>query len=677
MKKHFLLALFGIATLFSGCSQEENSDPSVSNKTTSFTLAMDDGAITRANTATPSRYIMEVYEGTTSKDAAQAAQVEQAGNTFDVVLKDGQDYTILFWADYGTAQGSGNVFDASKLREVKIASGKVATQASFAGVVQFKVGTDDVSKYTAVTLKHAVAQVNFKQTGTLTATPTKLTVGYPESYSLNVEGNAVTKIDGAVTHELTCNAVTTGTIATDYIIAGDADDATVMNIEATLNGESKKEISNAPFRRNYATNISGAYSDKYSATLTANCEVDWETTDNNAELPTDPDMMQFTIALTNDLGLSYTIPFAASGTTGDYKLVIDWGDASTKTEISAATDLSAANLTHTYAEVKEYQITIYSSQADATKAQTPDFRPGNNRGANNNKLKFKSMDSPILNTGKTDFTACFASCSNLQTIASGLFDKNTTVTNFSNSFTGCSKLQSIPSGLFDKHTAVTNFATCFANCLVLESIPAGLFDNSPLATLFRACFSNCQKLQSIPSGLFDNNTAATVFGSCFSGCLVLESIPSGLFDNNTLVTDFSICFSGCTSLKSIPSGLFDNNTIATNFTSCFYNCTPLKSIPSGLFEKNTAATKFASCFNSCVNVVLTPNVFCIETDETKANRFKDKTMDFTECFAKVSGADGTAPALWEYAMSASSTTTECFRGATNLTNLASIPTAWK
>ena len=650
MKKHFLLALFGIATLFSGCSQEENSDPSVSNKTTSFTLAMDDGAITRANTATPSRYIMEVYEGTTSKNAAQAMQVEQAENTFDVILKDGQDYTILFWADYGTAKVTDNVFDASKLREVKIAAGKVATQAAFAGVVQFKVGTDDVSKYTAVTLKHAVAQVNFKQTGTLAATPTKLAVKYPESYSLNVEGSAVTKIDGAVTHELTCNAVTTGTIATDYIIAGDTDDTTIMHIGATLDSETKKEISNAPFRRNYATNISGAYSDKYSATLTASCKAEWETTDNNAELPTDPDMMQFTIALTNDLGLSYTIPFPASGTTGDYKLVIDWGDASTKTEISAATDLSAANLTHTYAEAKEYQITIYSSQSDVTKAQTPDFRPGNNRNANNNREKLKSMDSPMLNTGQTNFTACFSGCSNLQTIASGLFDKNTTVTNFSNCFTSCSKLQSIPSGLFDKHTAVTNFATCFGNCLVLESIPAGLFDNSPLATLFRACFSNCQKLQSIPSGLFDNNTAATVFGNCFAGCLVLESIPSGLFDNNTLVTDF---------------------------TSCFYNCTPLQSIPSRLFEKNTAATKFASCFNSCVNVVLTPDIFCVETDEAKANRFKDKTMDFTECFAKVSGADGTAPALWEYAMSASSKTTECFRNATNLTNLASIPTAWK
>jgi len=286
MRNQILVALLGMATMLAGCSQEENVVTPSDSKTASFTLAVNDGVDTRAVTepaVKPTRYIMEVYEGITSKDAAQATQVEQTGNTFDVILKDGQDYTILFWADYGTAKATDNAFDASKLREVKIATGKTATQAAFAGVVQFKVGTDDASKYTAVTLTHAVAQVHFKQTGTLTATPTKLAVKYPESYSLNVDGSAVTKIAGEVTHELTCNAVTTDVIATDYIIASN-DDKTIMNIEATLDSEAKKEISNAPFRCNYTTTISGAYSDKYSATLTVSCDDDWSTPDNDADI---------------------------------------------------------------------------------------------------------------------------------------------------------------------------------------------------------------------------------------------------------------------------------------------------------------------------------------------------------------------------------------------------------
>lgn len=280
MRKNFLLALLGMAAMFAGCSQEDNLANQSTDKVTSFTVGVDEGVNTRASEPAdkPTRYIMEVYEATTSVGAEQATQVVQSANTFNVTLKDGTDYTILFWADY-----SDGVFDATKLREVKIATGKVATKAAFAGVAQFKVGTDDASVYTAVTLKHAVAQVKFKETGTLTATPSKLTVKYPESYSLNVEGYATAKIDGAITHELTCNAATTGVIATDYIIASNTDSSPI-NIEATLDSEAKKEISNVPFRRDYTTTISGAYSDKYSATLTASCEADWGA-DKEVSLP--------------------------------------------------------------------------------------------------------------------------------------------------------------------------------------------------------------------------------------------------------------------------------------------------------------------------------------------------------------------------------------------------------
>lgn len=279
MRNQILLALLGMAAMFAGCSQEDNLGSQSTDKVTSFTVGVDEGVNTRASEPAdkPTRYIMEVYEAATSVGAEQATQVVQTTNTFNVTLKDGQDYTILFWADY-----SDGVFDAAKLREVKIATGKVATKAAFAGVAQFKVGTDDASVYTAVTLKHAVAQVKFNQTGTLTATPSKLTVKYPESYSLNVEGYATTKIDGAVTHELACNAVTTGVIATDYIIASNEDNA-LMTIEATLDSEAKKDISNAPFRRDYTTTISGAYSDKYSATLTVSCDAEWAG-DNNEEI---------------------------------------------------------------------------------------------------------------------------------------------------------------------------------------------------------------------------------------------------------------------------------------------------------------------------------------------------------------------------------------------------------
>lgn len=287
MRNQILVALLGMATMLAGCSQEENAITLSGSKATSFTIAVDD-AVTRAVTEPtdkPTRYIMEVYEGTTSKDATQAVRTEQAENTFDVVLKDNQDYTILFWADYGTAKGSNNVFDASKLREVKIATGKVATKAAFAGVAKFKVGTNEASEYTTVTLKHAVAQVNFKQSVALTTSSNTLTVKYPESYSLNVEDGSTIKTTGDVTHTFTYNNTVAGTIATDYIIVPTAEKA-MMTITATLNSETAKEISNASFQRNYRTNISGSFSDKYSATLSVTCDADWSTPDNDKDLET-------------------------------------------------------------------------------------------------------------------------------------------------------------------------------------------------------------------------------------------------------------------------------------------------------------------------------------------------------------------------------------------------------
>lgn len=192
---------------------------------------------------------------------------------------------------------------------------------------------------------------------------------------------------------------------------------------------------------------------------------------------------------------------------------------------------------------------------------------------------------------------CFDGCRSLQSIPSGLFDKNTQVTSFGSCFAGCSSLTSIPEGLFKKNTLVTDFSYCFNSCTSLQSIPSGLFDKNTAVTTFNSCFYGCSSLQSIPSRLFDNNTAVTSFNNCFYGCSSLTSIPSKLFDNNTAVTSFSSCFRVCSSLTSIPSGLFDHNTAVTTFSDCFEG-THIQSIPSGLFANNIAVTNYNRCFNS-------------------------------------------------------------------------------
>ena len=135
MRNQILVTLLGIAAMLTGCSQEDGTLAPSENKTASFTVAVDDGVVTRAGTETPTRYIMEVYEAETSTGQAHATPVVQSSNTFNVTLKNNQDYTILFWADYGTVEntGSANEYDASALRAVKVVDRKVATNAAFAG----------------------------------------------------------------------------------------------------------------------------------------------------------------------------------------------------------------------------------------------------------------------------------------------------------------------------------------------------------------------------------------------------------------------------------------------------------------------------------------------------------------------------------------------------------------
>lgn len=294
MRNQILVALLGIAAMFTSCSKEDNVIAPSGSKTASFTVAIDGGVKTRGEVTppeeAPKRYVMEIYEGATAAGGTFVSHKEQSTGTFtDVVLDNAQEYTVLFWADYGTPSADGthpaaNEYNASDLKAAKVAL--QPTAAAYAGLSRFTVGTDNEATYTNVTLTHAVAQVNFKQTEVLTSATNTLVVKYPKSYSLNVDGNAATEVAGEVEHRFTYNSKEIGTLGTSYIIAATGTPKTMLDITATLNSETAKAVSNVPFERNFRTNISGAYSNKYSATLTATCEDAWGTPDYDEEITT-------------------------------------------------------------------------------------------------------------------------------------------------------------------------------------------------------------------------------------------------------------------------------------------------------------------------------------------------------------------------------------------------------
>lgn len=651
MRNKLLLLLLGVVTMFTGCSREET-ELSARGEATSFKLSVDHRVQSRAVVTDPTRYAMELYQGATATGDPLSRVVQDNGN-FDVVLENGKQFTILFWADYGDATNPASCdYDITSLKAAKVAAGKTPAKPAFSKAVRFTVGEDDADVYTAVTLQHSVAQVNYVQNEVLTAPTNKLKVIYPKTYSINVDDNSVTEMAGAVTHEFNYSGTAAATLGTDYIIAATGDIKTILDIQTQFNGETVKDISGVPFACNFRTNITGAYSNLYNANMTVSCDDVWGTPDEGANLPQpgSGSSMKFTIDLTSYADKSYILPFKETGVTGNYTLTINWGDGTANTKIEAGTDLTTA-ISHTYAQQQAYQITITSSEADATKEQVPGLKPGFYKmQVASNPAKLKSMDSPMLNT-KEDLSGSFITCRNLTSIPADLFKFNAEQVVFESSFSFCTSFTTIPEGLFDYNTQATNFNGCFAQ----------------------------SGITSIPIGLFDQNTKVTTFEGCFVGCASVTSIPAGLFDHQPLVESFKSCFTQ-TGITSIPAGLFDHNVAAVTFNSCFRGSN-LTSIPELLFKNNINATDFKECFTSIGTLRLNSNIFCNEATE-KATRFAGKVMNFEKCFKGSCGdislaASGTAPELWGYAMEESSTYIECFDSRAKFTNQSSIPSSWK
>ncbi|MEG2158189.1 MAG: hypothetical protein RRY07_10460, partial [Bacteroidaceae bacterium] len=292
MKKNFLFVLLSIVAMLTSCNKEEVGGLAT-NQATSFNVSVDGGVQTRAVSEPVTdltRFVMEVYKGPTAT-GKPVKHIEQATGQFtDILLDDKQAYTVVFWADYGTPNAAGtnepaNEYDASDLKAARVVAGKQPTKAAYSGVSKFTVGTDPETIYTNVTLTHSVAQVNFEQKEALTAAKNTLTVSYPKSYSVNVGDSSVTEIAGQIEHNFTYDKTEAGTLGTSYIIAAKGTSKTVLDITATLNSEPSKTVSNVPFARNFKTNISGAYSNKYNAKLTVTCDDVWGAPENEVKLP--------------------------------------------------------------------------------------------------------------------------------------------------------------------------------------------------------------------------------------------------------------------------------------------------------------------------------------------------------------------------------------------------------
>ncbi|MFA5767332.1 MAG: hypothetical protein WC919_05395 [Candidatus Paceibacterota bacterium] len=281
------------------------------------------------------------------------------------------------------------------------------------------------------------------------------------------------------------------------------------------------------------------------------------------------------------------------------------------------------------------------------------------------------------------FWGTFYNCGQLTTIPADLFRYNTKAVNFTAVFQNCVKLVAIPADLFRYNTLNQNFSSSFNNCRLITTIPVDLFRYNTLVYNFTSCFYMCYALTEVPADLFRYCTQANNFNTVFSDCTSLTTIPADIFKYNPTL-HFTYAFSGCYNLTSIPDDLFRYNTSAWNFSYVFRNCSKITTIPIDLFRYNTTSNTpdFSYAFNGCTKAQLHSTIFCAVGEED--TRFLNKTVNFTNCFARTSfsGVQGIAPDLWNYDFgTGASTKTTCFSGAgnslTSLSNYADIPVAWK
>lgn len=301
--------------------------------------------------------------------------------------------------------------------------------------------------------------------------------------------------------------------------------------------------------------------------------------------------------------LTVTLPLTS---TGEYNFIVDWGDGTTSTRITAYDDTQN---THTYTANGEYTIkltgVLTELQFEGTKLST----------------YLKSITKCDL--GFTTLKDMFKGCTNLSSLPDGMFNVALNVTDASGVFNGCHSLQIVPSELFINNISINTFANAFANC-ALTSIPTGFFNGNNGVKDFTNVFMSCTNLQSIPANLFDNQSQATTFEGAFDGCLALATVPSNLFANCPLVTTYKNVFRNCKALTTITKDIFGDSIPSATTLEGAFRGTGITKVPENMFKDAPLVTCYDYVFYDTSIIVIPEYCFAGGNNATSENAW-DRT----------------------------------------------------
>ena len=269
MKNRIYIGMLGLLLALASCSQsEEPLQTDNGRKTVTFTAQPDYGLNTRAvndpKDNKPTRAIMEVYDksGKLMDKRQEITNLENGGFTFTLELETTEQYDCYFWAD----DNDYNVADLAAITYAADADMKKAIAFS-ARLTDFTPSLDAKT----VTLKHAVAKMVVKETGTL-ADGDEIGISFTcPGYSYNLKANTYTEAAGSSkTINLPHTAATdanTGDLLSAYLLVP-ASGVTVDGVvELSYSPKGFEEapfttqLTNVPFKANYRTVFTGHFPD--------------------------------------------------------------------------------------------------------------------------------------------------------------------------------------------------------------------------------------------------------------------------------------------------------------------------------------------------------------------------------------------------------------------------------
>ena len=232
--------------------------------------------------------------------------------------------------------------------------------------------------------------------------------------------------------------------------------------------------------------------------------------------------------------------------------------------------------------------------------------------------------------------AAFAFCSNLTgSIPEDLFVKCTKVQYFNDVFSGSWRLSGrIPGNLMKTCTEAISVIAMFANAKGLGD--KNIHDDNPYF-IDEDFFINCSKLEFV-GNLFNHWGEPTSVGSSLRG-----AVPPYLFAGCPKIREAYGVFAGSAigGGKQIPATLFSNCLDLYNIDSLFGGCENVSSIGENIFINNKKLTNVHWAFYGCGNLT------------------------------------GNSYPFWDKGHGSINNSGQCYAGASNLSDFASIPASYK